>query len=252
VDHQLNLLSDARSPANGPAVDPAVRPERLHLDDRCWVDLWPAWLLGADEAMRIVTAALRWTQGERIMWGTPIEEPRLTAGGHAEGPGMPPLVPVVADALSSAYGQPLRSMWANWYRSGDDAVAWHADRIGRHERDPLVAIVSLGGPRPFALRPKGGGRSRRVDLHSGDLLVMGGGCQHQWEHAVPRVRGGAERISLTFRRRTAGAEARWRATPTDPTPSKGVGQRSRSRTTDTTAAASPRSASSSTARSSPT
>jgi alkylated DNA repair dioxygenase AlkB len=249
VHHQLNLLTDAAPPAAGPSIDADARRERLHLDVRCWVDLWPAWLLGADEALRVVAHALPWHHGTRIMWGTPVAEPRLTAGGPADAAGMPAVVPAIADALSHAYGQPLRSMWANWYRSGDDAVAWHSDRIGRSERDPLVAIVSLGGPRPFALRPKGGGRSRRVQLHSGDLLVMGGGCQHDWEHAVPRVSGGPPRISLTFRRRTIGAGS-GRLVDAAPVPDS-AGQRSRSSTTDTTAATSERSASSSTCRSSP-
>ena len=37
----------------------------------------------------------------------------------------------------------------NYYRSGSDSVAWHADKIGIHEVNPIVAIVSLGGPRTF-------------------------------------------------------------------------------------------------------
>jgi alkylated DNA repair dioxygenase AlkB len=90
-------------------------------------------------------------------------------------------------------------MFANWYRDGDDAVAWHADRIGRKRTDPLVAIVSLGGPRRFLLRPMGGGRSRPFLLHSGDLLVMGGATQHRWQHSVPRMRGASSRMSLTYR-----------------------------------------------------
>ena len=36
-------------------------------------------------------------------------------------------------------------------------------------------------------------------LGHGDLLVMGGACQHDWEHAVPKVRHAGPRISITYR-----------------------------------------------------
>ena len=65
---------------------------------------------------------------------------------------------------------------------------------------PSSPTVSVGAPRPFRLRPRGGGRSLSFDLGRGDLLVMGGSCQHEWEHTVPKVRGATgPRISITFR-----------------------------------------------------
>ena len=63
----------------------------------------------------------------------------------------------------------------------------------------LLAVLSLGGSRVFRLRPKAGGEGRSVPLHSGDVLVMGGACQHRWEHCVPKVRRAQPRISVTFR-----------------------------------------------------
>jgi alkylated DNA repair dioxygenase AlkB len=78
-------------------------------------------------------------------------------------------------------GEPFRTVGLCLYRDGSDSVAWHGDRIGRSRtEDTLVAIVSLGAPRPFRLRPKGGGRSRKFELGRGDLLVMGGSCQRTW------------------------------------------------------------------------
>jgi alkylated DNA repair dioxygenase AlkB len=65
--------------------------------------------------------------------------------------------------------------------------------------NPVVAIVSLGQPRPFRIRRKGGGASRSWELGHGDLFVMGGACQHDWEHTVPKVRTAEPRISITFR-----------------------------------------------------
>ena len=71
----------------------------------------------------------------------------------------------------------------------------------------MVAIVALGEARPFLVRPSGGGRSRRFQPGSGDLLVMGGACQRDWEHTVPKVRSAGARISVTFRSRTAVIDA---------------------------------------------
>lgn len=64
----------------------------------------------------------------------------------------------------------------------------------------MVAIVSLGTPRPLLLRPRGGGPSLRFVIGHGDLLVMGGSCQRTWDHAVPKVAGSiGPRISVQFR-----------------------------------------------------
>ena len=80
-------------------------------------------------------------------------------------------------------------------------MAGRSDRVGRTQVDPVVAIVSLGGPRRFMLRPIGGGPAQRYLLGSGDLLVMGGACQHAWEHSIPKVASAPPRMSVTLRRR---------------------------------------------------
>ena len=64
----------------------------------------------------------------------------------------------------------------------------------------MVAIISLGVARPFALRPKSGGRGLRLPVGHGDLLVMGGSCQRTWLHAIPKTkRALGARISIQFR-----------------------------------------------------
>ena len=63
----------------------------------------------------------------------------------------------------------------------------------------IVALVSLGEPRRFLLRPRGGGRSRPFPLGHGDLLVTGGETQRTWEHAVLKVAHAGPRISVAFR-----------------------------------------------------
>ncbi|RMH68318.1 MAG: alpha-ketoglutarate-dependent dioxygenase AlkB, partial [Actinomyces sp.] len=163
----------------------------------------PGWLAGADTLFAHLLTTLAWRSHRRPMYGSLVEEPRLGATVEA-GPGTA-IVDAIVAALAERYGRRLDAVWANYYRDGRDSVAWHADRVGRHRVDPLVAIVSLGGPRRFALRPRGGpGPTHRLVLASGDLLVMGGACQHAWEHTVPKMAHAHPRISLTFRERGPG------------------------------------------------
>jgi alkylated DNA repair dioxygenase AlkB len=78
-------------------------------------------------------------------------------------------------------------------------VAWHRDRELRALGDTLVAIVSLGGPRRFGVRPRGGGTATYLSSGWGDLPVMGGACQRDWEHCIPKARRAEPRLALMFR-----------------------------------------------------
>ncbi|WP_433787645.1 alpha-ketoglutarate-dependent dioxygenase AlkB [Actinomycetospora sp. CA-101289] len=192
-----SLFGGGADPAADPAVDPAVVPRRIVLDDRSWVDLAPAWIAGADAWFDAIVAQAPWDQRRRRMYDQEVMEPRLTCGWRVdEAPGP---APAVAAALSARYGVRFDRVSANLYRHGDDSVAWHGDRVRYTHEAPIVAIVSLGAPRRFGLRPLGGGPSRRLTVAGGDLLVMGGRCQHDWQHTVPKWPGAGPRVSVTFR-----------------------------------------------------
>ncbi|MFC5139199.1 alpha-ketoglutarate-dependent dioxygenase AlkB [Actinomycetospora rhizophila] len=183
--------------AQDPAVDPAVVPRRIVLDERSWVDLAPAWITGADAWFDAIVAQAPWDQRRRRMYDQDVMEPRLTCGWRIDD--APDPMPAVADALSRRYGVRFDRVGANYYRHGDDSVAWHGDRVRFTHEAPIVAIVSLGAPRRFGLRPLGGGSSTRLTVAGGDLLVMGGRCQHEWQHTVPKWPGAGPRVSVTFR-----------------------------------------------------
>lgn len=181
------------------AVRGDVAVHRTWLDQDCWVDHAHGWLGGQLELYDRLARADIWHRAERPMYGRMVDEPRLSAGLRIGAPGTPAVIGRMAAELARRYGVGMGAVWCNWYRSGDDAVAWHTDRVGRAQKDPPVAIVSLGSARRFLLRPKGGGPSTGFVPAGGDLLVMGGACQHRWEHAVPRASRGGPRISVTFR-----------------------------------------------------
>jgi alkylated DNA repair dioxygenase AlkB len=96
-----------------------------------------------------------------------------------------------------------------YYRDGNDGQAFHRDTDMRWLDDTVVAILTLGARRPWLLRPRanrfdhGEARGATHDLApaGGDLLVMGGRCQADWEHSVPYLPGRAvgPRISLQWR-----------------------------------------------------
>jgi alkylated DNA repair dioxygenase AlkB len=179
--------------------------ERTVLDPCCWVDVNRDWLLGGDDLLADLLDRLPWQGGTRLMYGKLMDEPRLTASSFDPfSPELPAVIGDLARRLQEHYGRPFDAMFCNYYRTGADSVAWHADRVGRRQVDPLVAIISLGGPRRFRIRPMESGPERRRqstawDLRSGDLLVMGGAMQHHWEHCVPKVSRAGPRMSVTLR-----------------------------------------------------
>jgi alkylated DNA repair dioxygenase AlkB len=60
-------------------------------------------------------------------------------------------------------------------------------------------VLTLGTARRFLVKPRRGGRSVAFHPRAGDLVVMGGRCQEDWLHAVPKAPGVAgARISVNF------------------------------------------------------
>jgi alkylated DNA repair dioxygenase AlkB len=198
VSWQGSLLDD------GPAqVDVSFNDlRRIQLDETSWIDVAPGWLRGSDELFAELVQSGRWGQREVHMYDKLVIEPRLTAGWDTDvdGAEMPPALRAISAALSARYAVPFDRIWVNLYRDGRDSVAWHGDRNRHTHRNPLVGTVSLGTGRRFLLRPRGGRTQHEFRLGHGDLVVMGGACQHDWEHTVPKeARVTQPRISVTLR-----------------------------------------------------
>jgi alkylated DNA repair dioxygenase AlkB len=179
--------------------------ERRLLSDGAWIDVRPGFITAADELFDALVSSVPWHEEQMHMYDSTVRIPRLLAR-FAQGEALPhPVLDEARSALNSHYlaelGEPFVSAGLCLYRDGNDSVAWHGDRIARESpRDTMVAILSLGATRPFALRPKAGGTGLRLQVGHGDLLVMGGSCQRTWLHAIPKTTHclGA-RISIQFR-----------------------------------------------------
>jgi alkylated DNA repair dioxygenase AlkB len=182
-----------------------LAPVRVPLSGGAWIDVQRGWLTGADVLFERLRDGVPWRAERRQMYERVVDVPRLLAFYYETMP-LPDRVLVdLKFALDRHYtpelGEPFATAGLCLYRDGRDSVAWHGDRIGRSStHDTMVAIVVLGEPRAFLLRPRGGGATVRHDLGHGDLIVMGGSAQRTWEHAVPKsARHVGPRISIQFR-----------------------------------------------------
>ena len=172
-----------------------------------WVDLLPGWLSGADALFDDLLAQVPWRAERRQMYERVVDVPRLVCFYGDNDPLPHPDLVTAREYLNAHYraelGEPFTTAGLCLYRDGRDSVAWHGDTIGRgRAEDTMVAIVSLGSPRTFRLRPRGGGATITHQLGHGDLIVMGGSCQRTWEHSIPKTaRPVGPRISVQFRPR---------------------------------------------------
>ena len=185
--------------------------QRRQLGAGAWIDIRAGWLTDADSLYDELLTGIPWRQEQRQMYDRVLDVPRLVSfhdlvAERAPHPGLARLRVRLNDTYAGELGEPFTTAGLCLYRDGADSVAWHGDTIGRSStEDTMVAVVSLGATRIFALRPReatGTRASLRLPQVHGDLLVMGGSCQRTWEHAVPKTsRPTGPRISIQFRPR---------------------------------------------------
>lgn len=187
--------------------------ERVDLGAGSWVDVVRGAVTDADRLHDDLERTVSWKQGRVFRYERWIDEPRL--GGWQSGAAVHPALVEVASWLSRRYRVAFDGVALARYRHAADSVGFHRDREMRWLEDTVIGVLSLGAARPFLMRPIGERRSahdddmvdgpgRTFDLHpgGGDLVVMGGRCQSDWLHAVPKVHGGAavaDRISAQYR-----------------------------------------------------
>ena len=175
-------------------------PRRLRLDAQSWVEHEPGWLSGHEELFDALRQGMEWHAERRAMFHAVIEVPRLTATIPDDGP-FPPALARAHDALERRFRRRFESVRLAWYRDGRDSVAMHGDRIGRRIADTVVAILSLGAPRRFLLKPAAGGQvppvrprrrrpaghGRRVPAHVAPRHPEGEVGRAEDQHPVPRA-----------------------------------------------------------------
>ena len=172
---------------------------RVQLDETSWVGHVQGWLAGDDELMALLMRESSWEQRSRWMYTRMVDEPRLTAEYPVIDDAPQPVLHYLAEVLSARYQRPFTRLWMNWYRDNNDGTGWHADRPASRLDEAVIPVLSLGATRRFLIRPASGGPSTVIVAHGGDLVVMGGRSQKDYQHSVPRQRQPAgARLSLNF------------------------------------------------------
>lgn len=148
-----------------------------------------------------------WRADTRMMYGRRVLVPRETASRGADCPqAWSPGLLHVRTQVEAYLGAAFDYVFINRYRNGNDSVAWHHDDDAAGDQCRIIASLSLGATRTFELRPlrSSGLRHKKiaVDVADGDLIIMQGATQLNYEHRVPKQpRVVGERINLTFRQR---------------------------------------------------
>ena len=176
-------------------VDREASVERIDLGAGAWVDVVRAWLREPHQVCEHLLGTVAW-QGSRLFrYDHYIEENRVSSW-WARGTGTPLPHPALAEAtrvIQHRYGVSFDGFALMQYRDGRDGQAFHRDTDMRYLEDTVIAVLSLGATRPWLLRPRSArhtdapdkGATHDLAPGSGDLLVMGGRCQADWEHSVP-------------------------------------------------------------------
>jgi len=167
----------------------------------------------ADELQAQLMTEIDWQQKSIKLFGKDIPQPRLVAwygdsGASYTYSGLTwePLdwteaLRSLKSAVEAAANARFNSVLLNLYRDGQDSMGWHSDDEPELGQNPIIASVSLGATRRFALQHKQyKALKQKIDLTHGSLLVMAGETQHHWRHQVAKTTRVQEpRINLTFR-----------------------------------------------------
>ena len=154
-----------------------------------------------------------WTQKIVQMYDKQVITPRLSAwyadantydytSLHKSTPNLwTPELLLLKSIVEPIAGIKFNSVLLNYYRDGNDSVAWHSDNeksLGSH---PTIASVSLGQVRAFDIRNKADHAQKySIKLEHGSLLLMKGSLQTEWDHRIAKsTKAIGPRLNLTFR-----------------------------------------------------
>ncbi|MGJ7901608.1 alpha-ketoglutarate-dependent dioxygenase AlkB family protein [Lysobacter sp. 1R34A] len=188
--------------------------QRLPLED-AELAFDPHWLerAAADALHAALLDGIPWEVHRIRLFGREHDSPRLSSwigdpdahyrysGADFRPHPWPAALTPIRERLTRELGVGFNSVLANRYRDGRDAMGWHSDDERELGPRPLIASLSLGATRRFALKHRRRAELKgALELGHGSLLVMSGPTQANFRHALPRTaRPVGERINLTFR-----------------------------------------------------
>ncbi len=152
-----------------------------------------------------------WQQHRVIIYDKEVITPRLSAwygdkrqrdeGKRDALPWLPELYNL-KKRVEDFTGVLFQGVLLNYYRDGNDSVAWHADKDTIPGLKTDIVSLSIGQARNFDFRNKTDHRQQySIRLEHGSLLLMKGELQKTWEHRIAKSTVPMKaRINLTFRK----------------------------------------------------
>ncbi len=164
--------------------------------------------------LNTLIAEMPWREESIKVWGKTYMQPRLMAwvadkgknytySGKQNSP-LPwtPLLLEIKTAVEQVCDTHFNSVLLNYYRHERDSMGFHSDNEAELGAQPTIASLSLGETRTFVLRHKHNKaiKNIRLKLNDGDLLVMQGNTQTNWQHGISKeTKPCGTRLNLTFR-----------------------------------------------------
>lgn len=161
--------------------------------------------------LELLLPTVPWQQHKDIMYEKEIIRPRLTAwygdlrkrdeGKRQALPWLPELY-VLKQRVEQYTGISFQGVLLNYYRDGNDSVAWHSDKDTVPGLKTDIASLSIGQERYFDFRHKEDHRLKHsIKLEHGALLLMKAALQKDWEHRIAKSSVPMKaRINMTFRK----------------------------------------------------
>ena len=154
-----------------------------------------------------------WQEEDIVLYGKRFAQPRLIAwygdagkqyrySGVTHYP-LPwsPLLLALKQKVEALCEYSFNSALLNYYRHERDSMGMHSDDERELGPQPVIASLSLGGPRTLIFKHKTTGERFKLPLPGGSLLIMQGDTQHNWRHGIDKEKSPcAARINITFRR----------------------------------------------------
>lgn len=157
----------------------------------------------SDQYFNVLLQNSPWQQRTRLMYDKTVLDPRLTAWYTDKHTQVWPSVLIeIKTRVEEECKMAFNSVLLNYYRDGNDSVAWHSDTLPSSGKPHAIASVTFGETRLFKVRHKTNKTipQRSIPLTHGSFLLMGESMQYNYEHHVPKTsRTIGARINLTFR-----------------------------------------------------
>lgn len=186
------------TPTHG-LVDRSAPRERIELDATSWVDVVRQFAHDSQATFERLVREVDWQQQVMIRGGRKVPDPRLDGMLPKEEADADPTFRFTRLVLDARYRCRLMGPAFVYYRDGRDSMGLHRDDELRWLDKTVIAGLAFGATRPFVLQCVRTKKRVELDVASGDLYVMGGRCQADWLHGVPKLDECGPKISAVWR-----------------------------------------------------